>query len=560
MRKFEFISITGVVFLIVMRLMTISPGCDNSHDVFYHITMADLGPSFYMADKLPSLTLSCWVDHFSDKELTFHLLLSGIRKFIAFCGMPTGAPFHVEFLFFAVLLVGSFILSARYFKINKIYLYVIAMVSISPFFITRIVVLRPHLLGISILLISTVLFDMTKSWKKIWIPLLLGFTMAWSYSNPHFILLTAGAFGLSKFSKKQWKLALGIPAVTILGILLGFIIHPQFPNTFINWKIQCIDVVLASLSSTSPVKIGGELSPGNISFFLHNIVLLLLQVINAALFILYIRKINHIRSAGGIFTSETIEDKGTLDNNKNITGQKDVVSSDLKFNRRLAAMYCISLITFLGSAASVRALEYATPLTLLTTGMLIYEYNINIFRFTEKVKKITFISALISVILIMIYGGVDYSRRAGRTGYHPYTPFAAWLNKSGIKPGEVIGNINWSDFPFLFYAAPNYRYLAGVDPMFAYFKYPEKIKNIELFRTGKKLLSPEELFNATGSKYIFVSLYNAKLAEDMFKNGFVAIYQGNDGNLFDLQRSLINRQKLLTSPPRADKNRRKIYQ
>jgi hypothetical protein len=528
MKKVEFISIAAIIFLIVMRLSTIDPGCDNSHDVFYHITMADLGPSFYMSDRFPSLTLSCWYDNFSDKELSFHLLLSGVRGALAYAGLPLGAPFHIEFLFFAILLVGSFIITARYFQIEKIYLYSLAMVSISPFFITRIVVLRPHLLSISLLVLSTVLFDLTNRWKRIWIPLLLGFVMAWSYSNPHFILLPAVAFGLSKLSRKQWQLAAAIPVITILGVVLGFIIHPQFPNTFLNWKIQCIDVVLVSLSKSSPVKIGNELSPGNLSFFMHNISLLILQLLNVLLMIFYVFKLR---------TSENSVSEADVGDGEN-------VSRAMSLNKPLIAMYAISFISFAGMFAAVRAGEYAVPFSLLATGMLIKEYSkYDLFNFRGKVKKIIFVSAVTLLGAIMLYGGNDYYNRAKDLHFHPYTDFAKWLAESGIPQGEVIGNANWSDFPFLFYAAPNYRYLAGVDPMFAYFKYPAKMNRIELFRTGQGFLTPEKLFDATGTKYIFVSFYNSQLSEYMFKCGYVSIYQGEDGNLFDLQRSFQNIKK-----------------
>ena len=40
---------------------------------------------------------------------------------------------------------------------------------------------------------------------------------------------------------------------------MGFLIHPQVPNTFINWKIQCIDVPLFMLQENPPLSLGQEM-------------------------------------------------------------------------------------------------------------------------------------------------------------------------------------------------------------------------------------------------------------------------------------------------------------
>ncbi len=494
-----------------MRVVTIHSGNENSHDTFYHVTMADIGPAYYTAKKLPVLTLSYWNENFSDKELSFHLLLSGIRKTMEVTGQPTGAPFHLEYLIFAILLIASFVLTCKYFRIENIYLYTLLLVGISPFFTTRLLVLRPHLLAISLVLLSCVLFDKVDRWKNVWIPLLLGFVMAWSYSNPHFILLSAVTFAFVKFGK-NWKLALLIPVMAVIGIILGFTLHPQFPNTFINWKIQCVDVMLISLNRSSPVRLGYELCPGNFNFFVEHFMLFVLLIINSAMLCFYLK------------------------NKKFVNADKAVI-----------AMYFMGLISYLGIFLAVRAVEYASPFALLTIGMLVREYNKEeVLSLSEKTKKIIFVSSIALVMIITGWAGNNYYIRAKNHDVKPPMHFAQWLVDRKIPPGTVIGNINWSDFPTLFYAAPGYRYLAGIDPMFAYFKAPDKVSQIELFRTGRKYLSPEELYNAAGTRFIFVSYLNDRLAVDMFKRGFVAVYQGRDGNLFDLKLSLDNMKKTNT--------------
>ena len=528
-RKIEFLSITVIALLAVTRLVTLDPGHEKGHDTFYHITMADLGPSYCMSRTLPSMTLSVWYEHFSDKELSFHLLLSGIREIMSLSGQPLGAPFHLEYLFFITLLIGSFFITANYFKIKNIYLYLMAMMIISPFFTNRVMLLRPHLLSISIMLICCPLFDLTNSWRRIWVPLLIGYIMAWSYSNPHFILLPATAFALVKF-KNNWKLASAIPMIAILGVALGLTLHPQFPNTFLNWKIQCIDVVMVSFDHTFPVKLGKELRPASFVFFIDNIYFIFVALVNVGLFICYMKS-----------------------------------SRFLNADKSVIAMFLIFVISSLGVFFAVRAVEYAVPFTLLATGMLIARLNITLESTTKestcKRRRFSFLGYLncsflflkkkdlvlgltICLIIFLLYEfKVQALNNNKKNQVKPFKDLGEYLINSGLPTGSVIGNINWSDFPLLFYVAPRYRYLTGIDPMFTYVKDPDRMSKIELFRTGFRFMPPKELFDATKTRYIFVSHYNHALAVDMFKEGYISIYQGNDGDLFDLKLSQENRKK-----------------
>jgi hypothetical protein len=302
-----------------------------------------------------------------------------------------------------------------------------------------------------------------------------------------------------------------IPLVCAAGIVAGFTLHPQFPNTFINWKIQCVDVMLISLAGNAPVNLGYELVPGNFNFFLEHIILFAAVVFNLLLFAVYVKKVT-LKKADG----------------------------------QVCAFVIMSAICYLGIFAAVRAVEYAVPFTLLAAGVLFRELrknNISV-PYMLFITRYPLRTAVPLVLALVIWGGVNYTRRATKGGNPvPYYELASWMSSGKIAPGTVIGNVNWSDFPLLFYAAPHYRYLAGIDPMFAYYMHPEKMKELELFRTGRKYFPPERLIEDTGSRYLFVSRYNPRLAADMYRLGFVAVYQGKDGNLFDLSAANIRRRR-----------------
>ena len=101
----------------------------------------------------------------------------------------------------------------------------------------------------------------------------------------------------------------------------------------------------------------------------------------------------------------------------------------------------------------------------------------------------------------------------------------------------MVANLAWSDFPVLFYSAPQFRYLMGIDPFFAYHRMPERVTRLERFRTGQLRLSPSELAELCGAQLAFISTYGASLSKQMYEDGYFILYQGPDGWLFDLTRT-----------------------
>lgn len=93
-------------------------GCENCFDVYYHVGIADLGPSYFCADKLPAMSMSLWAEKFSDKELGFHFILSALRTLRNFIFLESNPPFHFSILFFAIALCSFFTFLIFKFKIR----------------------------------------------------------------------------------------------------------------------------------------------------------------------------------------------------------------------------------------------------------------------------------------------------------------------------------------------------------------------------------------------------------------------------------------------------------
>ena len=73
--------------MVILRLVFTVNG-ENDVDPFYHVRIAMEGWSVYTAQTFPTMTLSTWSECFADKELLFHILLSGVQNAVLALGLP----------------------------------------------------------------------------------------------------------------------------------------------------------------------------------------------------------------------------------------------------------------------------------------------------------------------------------------------------------------------------------------------------------------------------------------------------------------------------------------
>jgi len=73
---------------------------------------------------------------------------------------------------------------------------------------------------------------------------------------------------------------------------------------------------------------------------------------------------------------------------------------------------------------------------------------------------------------------------AGSAGPDHYRGGIAWL-KANVAPGEMVFNTDWDDFPRLFYFAPEFRYVSGLDPTYLQDQSPDLHKLYEEITTGR---------------------------------------------------------------------------
>ncbi|MBV9463011.1 MAG: hypothetical protein JO317_02180, partial [Verrucomicrobiae bacterium] len=246
------------LWLAFLRLGELPPGNENSADAYYHVQMARLFPHAAMADQFPWTTLSIWENTFYDKELLFHGVVKVLDRLGRALGFSSEPPFHFTALALTAWVLATIWSVARSFRIPAPGWMLFALAALCPFFSHRMVELRPHLVSIALMVAFCGWARTYRRTEDLAIACGFGFVMAYAYSNPHFLLLPAVAFAIAIFPENR-RLASLLPAAVLVGILVGLTFHPQFPNTFRLWKIQCVDVLRESFSGSRRVFLGGEL-------------------------------------------------------------------------------------------------------------------------------------------------------------------------------------------------------------------------------------------------------------------------------------------------------------
>jgi hypothetical protein len=181
-------------------------------------------------------------------------------------------------------------------------------------------------------------------------------------------------------------------------------------------------------------------------------------------------------------------------------------------------------------------MEYAAPFALLSFCAVSAEYHRSKTGFPAPFagRRVALLGKTLTAVLaaaFLVFQSENYRRKRG---VEPFRDLASWMAAHGVPDDAFVANLVWSDFPMLLYARPDGAYLSGLDPMFSHAVFPEKTLRLERIRLGREKASPAELAELLGTRLAFVSSRYRLYAKRLKALGCVAIYEGRDGWLFDL--------------------------
>ena len=492
-----------MIWLGVIRINAMPDG-ETANDAYYHIAMAERGPSVFCARKFPALDLSVWRDTFADKELLYHFLLYGLVRVEKLFTAEIHAPFHFPAMVFIGLLLASLLFAMKRMGVSPPLYLPMAFLAVmaAPNVLFRMLMLRPHILSlILMLMLCGLLAEGTHRSRLVW-TLVISFVYAWSYSNPQFILIPVCCFAVARFPRDGRKSFLLI-AASVLGILLGLLIHPQFPNTFIIWKVQSFDALFGPL-----------LSPGT-------------------------------RPYGTLMPPVEMMSPGVIWNRNALPMYIFAYFNFVIFSRLAVrpgwknippAVYAVGMMALLftgGTFLVLRTIEYAGPFNGLF-GALVWSMALREQIFLpgrERPVRFCLWLSLLVFIPCIAASGMNISYSKGVTP--PAERIGKWMERN-LPEKELVVNLGWGDFPSLFHANRRQVFLWGMDPEFSIAADPKRTRRIEQVLLDKEMLTPRRFARAAGAKYAVVLAKREKYVEYLKSLGWRTIYEADDGAVFQV--------------------------
>ena len=478
------------------------PNGETANDAYYHMAMAELGPSVFTAKKFPALELSVWRDTFADKELLYHFMLCGLVKIQKIFEPVIQAPFHFPTLVFLTLLVASLLFAMKRLGVSPPLYLPMAMLALmsSPNVTFRMLMLRPHIFSLTLMLILCGQLASGSLRRKLGWTLGISLLYAWSYSNPHFIVIPVLFFAVSDLRANGWKSLLLI-AAALLGVILGLLVHPQFPNSFIIWKVQSFDALFGPLMSDGvrgirtlmpPMEM---MSPG-VVWNRNALPMYAFAYLN---FLIFARLIARL-------------------------GWKNIPPY-------FYAVGALSLLFTVGTFMVLRTIEYAGPFTGLF-GAMVWSKALREKIFlpgTDRPKKFCLILTL-AVFLPAAFStamNISYSRSLTP----PAEKIGAWMDRN-LPEGTLVVNLSWGDFPSIFHACRKQVFLWGMDPEFSIAADPKRTQRIERLLLNHRELTPRRFARITGAEYAVILAKREKFVELLKALGWHTVYEASDGAVF----------------------------
>lgn len=410
----------GIVLIFLIQFWT--PTLYDA-DGYLHIRMAeflrDLGPkyNFHWAK------FSIFNGNFSDKDFLYHLFLIPFTLFKnIFFGVKIAAAIMASLAFIVFFYV------LKQYSDKRLLPLALCAFFLSDMFLQAISRPRPIALVILICLLSARLMIQKKDF---WI-FLLGVMYALSHiTSPLIIVFSLIVEAVRYFQKRE--LNFKTPISAFLGVLIGFLIHPNFPN---NIRVFILNAILVPLYTVKGgvLELGAEFFPLTTREVLFSYPVVILGI------------------AGIIFLALSKRPNASFHTN---------------------VYFAICLPFFFLLFICRRYLMQAYPLMIVALVLYISDYTANI----KKLNKFIISGVVLLIIILGIntYSGVKNNAISAYYFNTHYENAGLWM-AANIPKGELIFHANWSDSQYFIGLNPKNDYFVTLDPVYMYKKDPKLYK------------------------------------------------------------------------------------
>jgi hypothetical protein len=517
------LALAPVVTVVACVQFSVSAICGD-FDGYYHIKWSRLLWENLRHGHLPAFT---WLPlttlnpaRYADQHFLYHLLLI---PFTWFGDLRLGAKLGTSL--FATLAIYSLYWLVLRYRLRYPWLWLLALLSCSSLFLVRMNLTRASSLSI-IFIVAGIYLLFEK--KFVWLAP-AAFLYVWTYNLFVMLIVLAAIWALTTLLLER-RLELRPFLWTCLGTVAGFIVHPYFPR-------------------------------------------------NARLFFEHIASKSGVANAGGITGLEWY----SMTSWQFLTGASvaalAMVIGYVAYGRLLAPRHhpdlqrpllflLFSTFLMLISLRFARFMEYWPPFAILFAAFTLdVVWNSqelpsdaspdptggegNATGSSPAVSKSAVSTPTLGFAALFLVGALFYNLYAARTSLRAATNDADHYRDAmqwavaNIPPNALIYDVNWSDFPKLFFYDTTHRYVSGLDPIYLADSHPELAQLTDRLSNHAEPDPAEaiaKLFNAAipgGVNYLFVGDYPAAPPREWFaymmrSNSFAVVYHDPHAVILEL--------------------------
>lgn len=266
----------ALLYLILVAALQLQIPYPFDSDTAYHAVVGQLTRKHGILYYFPWTPFSLLADRYADKELLFHLL------FVPFAWLNWTTASQIVGTISGAAILFALYLILRAEKVQYAGWWPIVLVTSSVLFLFRFVLVRPHLLSITLALI--ILWAATRN-KLIILAIAsaifpLAYVAFWQI--PLLLLLAVETSRYLSGNRILWKPAI----VVFFGILTGLAFHPNTTNLLaVNWMHMADVLFKSSWGGRTGFDLGEEFKPyplaGWIQGLMFNVIMLIVAIIYA---------------------------------------------------------------------------------------------------------------------------------------------------------------------------------------------------------------------------------------------------------------------------------------
>lgn len=397
-------------------------------DGYLHIRMAEFIREGGLRYNFHWARYSTFTDHFADKDLLYHLLL------IPFSLWPNiffGAK--IAACLFAIFLYLAFFFCLKRYCIKPLVPILLAAFFLSAPFLVAISRPRPMIFSIALTLLFTHFLIKGKRWVLFALAVVYTLTHV---SGPHLIFFAALGEVIRYCNQRQfaWKSVLAVAG----GVLMGILIHPNFPNNLLVLYLNGVLVPIYALKWG--LELGAEFFPTDTRDFVLGYPLVLIGLI--------------LLLAAATSPARRIK-----------------ISTKIWMG--------ISAFFFVFSFFSRRYGIHSYPMILISLGAYFSDWwsqeRLLLFRQSKLVQwlVVSGTSVILTFVVLNTYKGFRQNALSEMICNSHFEAVAQYMSQN-IPPQELIFHTNWSDSQYFIGLNPQNDYFVTLDPMYMYYWDPKK--------------------------------------------------------------------------------------